>query len=258
MARLFLLTSREWPPGTLVRDASVALGWDSKALERHRAALEAALGGLFQQPGRLGMESLNLSMTNSVLVFHGPLELHVPGGTAEPSRWLDHASSVTAADLERAERITTTARALLTVENAKSPFRHAVVANHGAEYLIVATSFPTRAVRLLLEKLPAALPHYHFGDTDAAGYLILQKLREALPSRPVRPLLMDWRDNAGSPSLTDYDRRTIRRLLDSSLMEDLHKELRKMLDSGRKGDFEQENRLAELPQMIPSKTVPQT
>jgi hypothetical protein len=243
---LFLLTSREWRPGTLVRDASVAMGLDSKALERHRAALEAALGGFFQQPGKVGLEALNLMGANSLLMFHGPLVLELPGGPAEPSRGLDHGSSVTAADLERAERITTTARVLLTVENVKSPFRHAVAANAGQGMLVVASSFPTRAVRLLLEKLPVELPHYHFGDTDAAGYLILSKLRAVRPARRVLPWRMDWRDQPGSPALTEYDRRVAARLLDDPEMADVREDLRRMLAAGRKGDFEQEGRLGEL------------
>jgi hypothetical protein len=241
------LTSREWRAGTHVRDASVALGLDSKALERHQGAIGAALGGFFGERGRVGLEALNLMMTNSVLLFHGPLVLEMPGGVAEPARWLEGAASVTAVDLERAVRLGTTARAVLTVENSKTPFRHAVAANAGGEWLVVASSFPTRAVGLLLEKLPAGLPHYHFGDTDAAGYLILQKLREVRPERPVLAWEMEWRDREGSPALNDYDRRVAGKLLKDPGMVDVHGDLRRMLEAGRKGDFEQEGRGAGLP-----------
>jgi hypothetical protein len=186
---------------------------------------------------------LGLVGSNSVLVFHGPLVLEVPGGAAEPARWLEAAASVTAADLERAATLHTTARAVLTVENSKSPFRHAVQANAAGGLLVVASSFPTRAVRLLLEKLPPDLPHYHFGDTDPAGYLILQKLRQIQASRPVLAWAMDWRDKADSPPLTAYDRRVAMMLLEDPLMADVHGNLRRMLEAGRKGDFEQEGRV---------------
>jgi hypothetical protein len=236
------LTSREWRAGTHVRDASVALGLDTKALERHQGAVEAALGGFFGERARVGLEALNLMMTNSVLLFHGPLVLKMPGGVAEPARWLEGAASVSAVDLERAVRLGTTARAVLTVENNKTPFRHAVAANAGGDLLVVASAFPTRAVRLLLEKLPAGLPHYHFGDTDAAGYLILQKLREVVVERPVVAWGMEWRDREGSPALNSYDRRVAGKLLADAGMADVHGDLQRMLEAGRKGDFEQEGR----------------
>jgi len=246
MDLVFRLTARSWRPGTLVRDAAMELDLDSKALERHRGALEVLLGAFFQQPGRLGLEALNLMGSNSVLVFHGPLVLDLPEGVAEPSRLLEHASSVTAADLERAS-LRTTARAVLTVENSKSPFRQAVALNARADFLIVASSFPTRAVRLLLERLPAGLPHYHFGDTDAAGFFILQKLREVQPGRPVVAWQMEWQAKVGSPLLTEYDRRVAGRLLEDPGMVEVHGDLQRMLAAGRKGDFEQESRTLVLP-----------
>ncbi|MGV3664426.1 MAG: hypothetical protein ACO1TE_29910 [Prosthecobacter sp.] len=116
--------------------------------------------------------------------------------------------------------------------------------------LIVATSFPTQAVKLLLQKLPPDLPRHHFGDTDASGWDILRRLREIAGS-PVQPLHMAWRPSASSASLTQRDGQIIGRLLADPLMADCHEVLRAMLDSGVKGDFEQETlgppRLGEWP-----------
>ncbi len=240
------LTAREWPPHTLVRSASIALGFDSKALERYQHAARSALTLFFQR--NTSLEALGIITANSLLTFHGPLELHFPGGETQAVTHLAHQCAVTAADLERARLLTTTASQLLTVENTKTTFRHFVTANAAADRLVVATSFPTTAVTRLLVGLPAALPHYHFGDTDPAGYFILQKLREASP-RPVTPWQMDWRDHAGSPLLSLYDRRVIARLLAAENMADTHADLRRMLASGRKGDYEQETRApAALPE----------
>jgi hypothetical protein len=58
---------------------------------------------------------------------------------------------------------------------------------------------------------------------------------------------MEWRDREGSPALNDYDRRVAGKLLKDPGMVDVHGDLRRMLEAGRKGDFEQEGRGAGLP-----------
>lgn len=249
---IFGLTAREWRPGTLVREAEVALGLPTKTLEARKGLVESALSRLFQQEGRMGMGALNLAWTHSVAGVHGSLKLTLPNGESEPGKHLHGVLYLSAEDLERAVAMETDAAFLLTVENSKVSFRDAAAANaavpdpaRGA--LVVASSFPTRAVRLLLEKLPAGLPHYHFGDTDAAGYSILAKLRSIHPVRTVRPWLMDWREKPGSPILTLYDRRTAAALLADPAMADVHADLERMLRSGCKGNFEQEHRVLQLP-----------
>ncbi|MDB6071471.1 MAG: hypothetical protein JWL81_2642 [Verrucomicrobiales bacterium] len=248
---VFGLTAREWGPGTLVRDAEVALGLPTKTLEKRRGLVESALSRFFQQEGRMGMGALNLAWTHSVAGIHGPLKLILPNGEAEPGRHLHGVLYLSAEDLERAVSIHTDAAYILTVENTKVSFRDAAAANSArspaARGLVVASSFPTRAVRLLLEKLPADLPHYHFGDTDAAGYSILAKLRSVHPARSVQPWLMEWREAPSSPPLTLYDRRTAAALLAEPAMADFHPDLQRMLQSERKGNFEQEHRAFHLP-----------
>ena len=238
------LTVREWPPYTLVRDADVALGLPTKTIEGHRRAVESALTQMFRRETPL--EALNIITSNSRLLFDGPLTLHFADGTTDESGGLRHGDFVTAADLDRAVRITTTASRILSVENSKTTFRQLAVLNTARDTLIIATSFPTQSARLLLSKLPPALPHWHFGDTDPAGYFILLKLRQ-LTARPVRAWQMNWRDAPDSPPLTAYDQSTLSTLLAAGEMEDCQTSLHEMLIAGRKGAFEQESLTACLP-----------
>lgn len=253
------LTSREWPRGTLVRNASTALGLDSKALERRLHAVQAALSWLIHgspDRGPLPLESLGILTSNSRLLFDGPLTLHFADGTCDESRHLRHGDFVTAADLERAVRITTTASRIVSVENSKTTFRNLAAQNAARDTLLIATSFPTRAVRLLLEKLPVSLPHWHFGDTDPAGYFILLKLRQLTP-RPVQAWQMEWRDRPDSAPLSAYDLRILTKLEEAPGITDFRDSLRQLRLANRKGDFEQENRAAALPQTLLVQSVNQ-
>lgn len=236
------LTARDWPPYILIRDVSVALGLDSKAIERHQSVLEASMSQLFER--EITLEAMGIMSSNSEVRFHGPLTLHFADGTFQSFESLHHQSSVTAADLDRATHVSTSARSLMTVENSKTTFRHLIAANHDQRVLVVTTSFPTRAVTLLLQKLPLSLLHHHFGDTDPAGYFILLKLRQTCP-REVSRFAMDWLDQSSSPTLSEYDRRVISRLLEVPELADCHPDLHQMASLGRRGQFEQEAR--ELP-----------
>ncbi len=239
LSLVFKLTARTWPDYTLVRDADVELGYHTKVIERCHSSLEDALSQLHGRP--MTLESLGLIMTNSKLHFDGPLRLEFSDGTQHEAGNLRYGDWVTAADLDRAVRITTTAKRLLSVENSKTTFPKLIELNCHRDTLIVASSFPTTAIKLLLAKLSPSIPHHHFGDTDPAGYFILQKLRQ-LTMRPVQPLEMDWLPQLSSPQLTEYDHRVIPQLLATPDMGDCHQWLRTMLESGRKGKFEQETR----------------
>lgn len=233
------LTSREWGANTLVRDASATLGLDSKFLEKKTVSLEAALGLLFGEPTTL--ESLGLSLSQSHVTLHGPLTLHFPDGPDQTFAPLVGEYSISAADLIRASRASTTAGQILSIENAKTTFRQAVARNVRGDTLIVASSYPTMATRCLLELLPFAIPHYHFGDTDVSGFAILRSLR-AQGLRPVRAFQMDWRDQENSLPLSEHDRRLLPGLLQSAAMKDCRPQLLAMQQAGRKGAFEQELR----------------
>ena len=239
LSLFFDLTSTPWPPATLVRDADITLGRPTKTIERHHRALAAALSSLTGKPTPL--ESLGLISSNSRLLFDGPLTLTFPDGARIHSDALRHGITITAADLARASSITTSASRIISVENHKTSFLHLAARNAPRDSLIIATSFPTKAVRLLLSSLPPSLPHWHFGDTDPAGFLILRQLRSLSP-RHVAPWLMDWIDNPQSPPLSAWDRRTLDDLLASPLMLDCHPDLLRIRAANRKGAFEQEAR----------------
>jgi hypothetical protein len=233
---VFDLTTREWPEGTLIRDASTQIGRDSKYLEAQQSFIERALELLLGRETPL--EALGIQTSNSVLHYSGPLVLHF----ADHSKPLDlrFESTLSVAELERASHITTSAERLLTVENRKTTFLQLSRADAQRTTLIVATSFPTQAVRLLLQKLPQGFPHHHFGDTDPTGWDILRKLRE-VSGRTVHPFHMHWRPQANASPLTQRDQQILSRLLADTRMVDCRDELKAMLEAGTKGDFEQES-----------------
>jgi hypothetical protein len=233
---LFDLTAHEWPEGTLIRDASTQIGRDSKYLEAQQSFIERALELLLGRETPL--EALGIQTSHSVLHYSGPLVLHFDDHVKTLD--LRFESTLSVAELERATHLTTTAQRLLTVENRKTTFLQITRADASRSTLIVATSFPTQAVRLLLQKLPPDLPHHHFGDTDPAGWDILRKLRE-VSGRAVHPFLMHWRPQAKASLLTQRDKLILSRLLADPSMTDCHDRLDAMRKDGTKGDFEQES-----------------
>lgn len=230
------LSEREWAAGTLIRAASVDIGLDSKELERHQRIFESGLARLFG--AEISLKSLGLAAGDSHVELHGPLCLHFPDGSVHDFDGLEHVL-ISAADLARCTSISTTAERLLSIENRKTTFRQYAAANQDRRTLIAATSFPTQAFRYLLEKLPAALPHYHFGDTDPAGWQILLKLREATP-RWVEPFRMRFRTSEAIRPLTPYDSQLLPKLLVSPLLDDVRAELEYIKARQDRGNFEQE------------------
>jgi len=237
LSTIHALTSREWPPNTLIRDASVALGLESKFLEQKCAPLESALSRLFGEPSSL--ESLGILNTQSQATVHGSLTLHFDDASPQPYQSLQGPFTISLIDLKRAAYATTPATHILSIENAKTTFLQAAVANSTKDILLIATSYPNSATSRLLALLPPALPHHHFGDTDASGYAILGSLRKTSP-RSVQPFLMQWRDAENSPPLSEHDRRLLPSLMASPSLQDCHPSLQAMANAGRKGHFEQE------------------
>lgn len=234
---LHMLTAREWPAGTLVRDASTTLGLESKDLEKKQNLLESALSQLFDE--ETSLESLGLAGSRSLATVHGPLRLHFEDGTFQDFENLRGEFSVSLADLQRAILASTNADRILSIENAKTTFRQAVAANRMGETLLVATSYPNAATRRLLKLLPAEMPHHHFGDTDTSGYAILRSLR-GIGRRPVARFHMHWRDAENSAPLSEHDRRLLPSLQSSPALADCRPALQAMESAGRKGRFEQE------------------
>ena len=230
------LSEREWPAGTLIRAASVDLGLDSKELERHQRTFESGLARLFGTD--FPLKSLGLVAGDSHVELNGPVCLHFPDGSVHDFDGLSNVL-ISSADLARCASISTTAERLLSIENRKTTFRQYAAANHDRRTLIASTSFPTPAFREFLAKLPPALPHHHFGDTDPAGWHILLKLREATP-RAVHAFQMKWRSAAEPNPITPYDDKLLETLLSAELLADVSDEIRIIRELGDRGDFEQE------------------
>ena len=224
-----------WREESLVRYASAVICRDSKALESLRPRLLAALREITGRE-EVSLENYGISDKPRSVLIHGPLVLQLPDGSIDFGL-LAGPVSVSAIDLAAAKSVECRANLCLTVEN-ESVFLEFAKRRTGV--LLVQTSFPGAATRLLFERLPADLECRHFGDSDPAGFDVLRDLREKT-GREFRPLMMRFRPMAGAPDLTEEELRVIGRLLGCDLMADVHAELRAMLEAGTKGDFEQES-----------------
>lgn len=230
----FRLTAREWEPGTLIRSASVAIGLDSKGLEKRQAGIESALSHLLGE--KFELKSLGLAEGDTHVELSGRFRLNFPDGSSQKIDNL-RIAKIDTTDIFRCESISTEATELLTIENRKTTFRQYAAANRNA--LIATTSFPTPTFREFLKKLPREITHRHFGDTDPAGWHILLKLREAT-KRPVEAFRMNWRPGKSPNPLTAYDRKILPNLLSNNLLADVRDEIASILTHNDKGDYEQE------------------
>lgn len=224
-----------WREESLVRYASAVICHDSKALENLRPRLLTALREITGRED-VSLEDFGISDKPRSALIHGPLALELPGGRIDFGV-LSGPVSVSATDLAAAYSVDCQAKLCLTVEN-ESVFLELAKRKTGA--LLVQTSFPGSATRLLLDRLPSGLPCCHFGDSDPAGFDILRDLREK-SGRAFRPVCMDFRPAPRPAPLTAEDRKTLDRILAMPRMEDVHPELRKMSEADSKGTFEQES-----------------
>lgn len=187
-----------WEGESLVRFASCVLCGDSKKLEQ-LAARERDGGSQDRLRGRLGrvleditsgelraLDDLGIIPNPRFALVHGPLKLRLDGEWLDLGR-LHGAFRLSDADLIRAEEVTTPARRCLTVENETS--FHELAKLQSGE-LLVHTSYPGSGTLRLLSRLPAGLDYWHFGDSDEAGFEILDVLR-AKSGRDFRPLHME-------------------------------------------------------------------
>jgi len=219
----------EWKGESLLRFASCVICRDSKRLEKLQSRLEAALRQISGQT----LEDLGLLEKPRQVLLHGPLKLDSLDFSS-----LRGSVTISETDIRAAEVITCTAARILTVEN-ETTFLELVKLNRG-ESLILQTSQPNRALVLLLSRLPAELPTFHFGDTDPAGFDILRTLREKT-GRAFQPLHMRFRPRDDAPPLTADEVKTLTRLLADRSTADCHAEFHAIREAETKGDFEQES-----------------
>jgi DNA topoisomerase VI, subunit A len=175
-----------WEGESLVRFASCLLGHDSKKLEllaareKHgefEGKLRGKLGRILEKitEGKIRtLDDLGILANPRFALVHGPLRLLMNG------TWLDlgilHGPCrISLQDIVRAEKIETEACRCLTVENETS--FHELAKLQSGE-LLIQTSYPGAATVKLLRLLPSELEYWHFGDSDKAGFEILDNLRE--------------------------------------------------------------------------------
>ncbi|HTR40034.1 MAG TPA: Wadjet anti-phage system protein JetD domain-containing protein [Pseudomonadales bacterium] len=186
-----------WEGDSLVRFASCVLCGDSKQLEQLAAferdgkfsgRLRGKLGRLLDDITGGAVCTLDdvgiISNPRSVLV-HGPLRLQFDGA------WLDFgvlrgSFRLSQTDIERAEAIETASLRCLTIEN-ETTF-HELAKLHSGE-LLLCTSYPGSGTLALLQRLPATIECWHFGDSDEAGFEILRVLRKE-SGRDFQPIHM--------------------------------------------------------------------
>ena len=171
---------------SLVRFASCVLLGNSKRLEELAAQeregelrdkLRGKLGRLLEEitGGEVRtLDDLGILPNPRFALVHGPLRLLLDG------QWLDLSLlrgpfRLSHEDIVRAEIIETTARRCLTVENETS--FHELAKLRSGE-LLVQTSFPGAGTLALLQRLPAKVEFWHFGDSDEPGFDILRDLHE--------------------------------------------------------------------------------
>jgi hypothetical protein len=193
--------------------------------------LEAVTGGQIRS-----LDDIGILQAPRFALFQGPLRLEMG------NEWLNLGllrgpCRLSETDIVHATKIECPARRCLTVENETS-FQELAKLHSGD--LILCTSYPGSATLALLQKLPASMEFWHFGDSDPEGFDILRDLR-IRSGRPFQSLFMNWRPAPTAQALDAGSRRLIERLLGSSEMQPEHEQLKQMLNAGNKGSFEQES-----------------
>ncbi len=225
-----------WREESLIQRASSRITGDSKQLGRWRARLEASLEAVTSGE-KMSLADFGIVDAPRSAWVHGPLELEFADGKIDVGL-LAAPCALSAIDLAAASSIRCRTRVCVTVEN-ECVFHELAAAKTGA--LLIHTSFPGAATRLLVQRLPDEMEFHHFGDSDPAGFAILHDLCERI-GRTFRPLMMRFRDGRDSQPLTDGERKVIVRLLTSThLPQESLADLRSMLAAGLKGEFEQES-----------------
>ena len=225
-----------WEEESLIQRAGSVIGGDSKMLGRFRPRLVSALAAITSGE-RVSLADFGIVDAPRSAWIHGPLGMELAGGRMDLGL-LSGPAAISAIDLAACHFLDCRAKVCLTIEN-ECVFHE--LAGKRTGVLLIQTSFPGAATRLLFERLPPDLTCYHFGDSDPAGFAILHDLCERT-GRVFKPLMMGFRDCKESTVLTDGEKKVISRLLSSGhLPEESLCELRKMLAAGVKGAFEQES-----------------
>lgn len=176
----------------ILRKASAALFGDSKRLEKLTPWLDLLVTGELASSGledehtwsELGLRKEPQPL---LLAGQGMVELDDGSRHALPRRWLGF-------PVEGVCRLTTDARALLTIENLASFHEAAALRGDAPVLLLYTGGMPSPAWRAAYARLLAGLPAdaalYHWGDIDRGGFRIAAKLAETVTAANRR--LLPW------------------------------------------------------------------
>jgi len=223
------------PQPALLRIVSAQLARSSKFLENARQTIVTLLGGATNQAVR-SFADLGITDNPQSVIFHGPVRISLDGTVTDYSGH-EGRSSLGEEDIARADSIRCAAPRCITVENLTT--FHALCRLRSGD-LFVHTSYPSRATVAFLNRLPASLARYHFGDTDPWGFDVLRSLRRAVFPITILPLHMAFRPAESPEPMTERDQKKLARLLADPSLLDVRSELERMHLAGTKGDFEQE------------------
>lgn len=223
-----------WEGESLIRFVSCIVCGDSKQLEVLRGKIETILADMSDRTVR-SLPELGILETPRSCLLHGPVRLVFEEGISD-LELLRGPVRVSAVDLVRARQVLTTASRCITIEN-ETTFCELAKLNSGE--LLVQTSYAGSGTLRFLERLPASIQLFHFGDSDPKGFEILQDLRRRT-GRPIQSLHMRFRADIRSPPLDEKETRILRRLLSDPLMKLEHPTMDAMLAASVKGSFEQE------------------
>ena len=225
-----------WEEESLIQRASSVICGDSKQLGRFRPRLVSALAEITSGE-KAALADFGIVDAPRSAWVHGPLSLGFPNGRMDLGS-LSGPGAISAIDLKSCDSLECQTKICITIEN-ECVFHELAAKKTGV--LLIQTSFPGAATRLLIERLPKDLICYHFGDSDPAGFAILHDLCERT-GRLFKPLMMRFRNNGDSAALTGGEKKVIERLLASNhLPQESLSELKVMLAAGVKGEFEQES-----------------
>jgi hypothetical protein len=228
-----------WPTESLLRFASCQIFKNSKRLEEMRGSIEKIIGRATNK-GISSLSELGILDNPRSCLFSGPILLHFPEGLLDLCA-LRAPLTLSKVDLDRCERIDTPALRFCTIENPTT--FHELAKLRGNTLLACTDGYAgvgsNSALLAFMAKLPA-IEKYHFGDSDPAGFDILARLRER-SGLQIHSMQMVYRPAAQPEPLSDSDPSIAQRVLASKQVAEAEKlQVRRMLEAGDKGIFEQE------------------
>jgi hypothetical protein len=222
-----------WQSPALIRYASTAICANSKLLQQLEPRLRIALTAI---TGSDSLENFGILRKPRFVTFHGPLSLRID---IQVTDFAMFPGPVTLAETNLTSQaiLSTNASICLTVEN-EDTFHELAATNPGV--LLIHTSFAGAAVRRMMSLLPPNLSFFHFGDNDPAGADILRDLRDKT-GRDIHPLIIPGHDQLKRYELSNTDRNTLLRLLDTEIPAALRTQVETLLEKGIPSDYEQES-----------------